>query len=237
MATTEIDLGSVVGPVGPKGDKGDQGPIGPQGPAADTSNLVKKSGDTMSGNLTMADGKMVVVNSNGISVANPSGTFHSAYMARVSDAEGNSVASVQGEQYSSGTMCAALLTRHMVNDALEMAYFGPTLSKEGLGGFRISHPAELRRDIGLRSGRLVLDTQVPSGSYEDHPITFSTAMKTVPHIATGIYSQFDGAGVGNMMVCVHTVTTTGFTLRIFNNDTQPHKLTVYYIAMDSNIVS
>jgi hypothetical protein len=46
----------VAGPTGqqgPKGDTGAQGPVGPQGPAADTSNLVQKSGDTMTGGLTI----------------------------------------------------------------------------------------------------------------------------------------------------------------------------------------
>ncbi|OYD64836.1 UNVERIFIED_ORG: collagen triple helix repeat protein [Burkholderia sp. CF145] len=46
----------LTGPQGPKGDTGatgPQGPIGPQGPAADTSTLVKKAGDTMTGTLTV----------------------------------------------------------------------------------------------------------------------------------------------------------------------------------------
>jgi hypothetical protein len=46
----------LTGPQGPKGDTGatgSTGPQGPQGPAADTSTLVKKAGDTMTGQLNM----------------------------------------------------------------------------------------------------------------------------------------------------------------------------------------
>lgn len=49
------DTGSIgpQGPIGPAGPIGERGPTGPEGPPVDTSGLIKKSGDTMTGYLTL----------------------------------------------------------------------------------------------------------------------------------------------------------------------------------------
>lgn len=82
----------------------------------------------------------------------------------------------------------------------------------------------------LQCGTIAVSNISP-GNYADYPVTFDVPFATTPVVVAGFYSKSTGAGSGSLMVGVHTKSTTGFTARIFNNDSSTRSPDVEWIAM------
>lgn len=74
------------------------------------------------------------------------------------------------------------------------------------------------RSRRIDSGRYVT-TAVNKQTYQDFPISFNFTFPTAPRVVVGLESASTGYGVGMISVAATNISTTGFTLRVFNADT------------------
>lgn len=75
-------------------------------------------------------------------------------------------------------------------------------------------------------------SNVQSHSYDDYQVYFSKTFSSAPIVVVGMMSSSTGYGVGSVSVSAHSITTTGFTARIFNNDTSARSPYIHWIAME-----
>ena len=86
-------------------------------------------------------------------------------------------------------------------------------------------------DVGVQSGRISSVT-VPNGGYKDVGVTFPKAFYAAPIVVVGFETESTAGAFGKCTVAVTgTVTTTGFTARIFNGDTSNRNPRVSWIAV------
>lgn len=76
-------------------------------------------------------------------------------------------------------------------------------------------------------------SNISSHQYADYPVTFSKPFTSAPVVVAGMMSASTGYGVGSVSVSAHSITETGFTARIFNDDTAVRSPYVHWIAMQS----
>lgn len=103
---------------------------------------------------------------------------------------------------------------------------GHILLNEGveLCGTYVSLPSEVnfvnsenaRKALGIDTG-YISSTAVPTGSYVDVEITFNKEYSETPYIWLSFISTSSDAGIGSMEAAITERTTTGATVRIFNN--------------------
>lgn len=74
---------------------------------------------------------------------------------------------------------------------------------------------------------------VAAGGSREYQLTFNKTFTSVPVVVAGFFSSSTaGSGLGSCTVTVHSITTTGCTLKIFNNDsTSARNPAVSWIAM------
>lgn len=109
-------------------------------------------------------------------------------------------------------------------DSMELGNLSTTLS-EALG-------------LGEKSGGGVVKIQhgfidfatIPSHSTVDVAVTFAEPFPAAPNVVACLNSS-GGYGVGSLSVGVFSITTTGFTARVFNNDTSGRGPDVEWIAI------
>lgn len=82
-----------------------------------------------------------------------------------------------------------------------------------------------------RSGQVGQTNTVPAGGYVDVPVTFGHTYGAAPAVVVGLYSTSTAAAIGSISVAVTSVTTTGFTARLFNAGTTDRSPGFYWIAM------
>lgn len=74
-------------------------------------------------------------------------------------------------------------------------------------------------------------TTVASGGYADVGVTFSHAYASAPSVIVGLLSTDVTGGAGSASVAVKSVTTTGFTARLFNASSSSLTLGFHWIAL------
>ena len=74
------------------------------------------------------------------------------------------------------------------------------------------------RTRSIDTGRYVM-TPVTKQTYEDVYIDFHITFPTTPRVVVGLESASTGYGMGMISVAATNISTTGFTLRVFNADT------------------
>lgn len=81
---------------------------------------------------------------------------------------------------------------------------------------------------GVKTG-----STVAAHSYADFVVTFPTPFPSVPTVVVSLYTSSTGYGMGSVsaVVCVGTVSTTGFTIRCYNNDSGGRNPAYTWIAM------
>ena len=81
---------------------------------------------------------------------------------------------------------------------------------------------------GVKTG-----STVATHSYSDFTVTFPTPFPSIPTVCVSLYTSSTGYGVGSVsaVVCVGTVSTTGFTIRCYNNDSEGRNPAYTWIAM------
>lgn len=81
---------------------------------------------------------------------------------------------------------------------------------------------------GVKTG-----STVAANSYGDFTVTFPAPFPSVPTVVVSLYTSSTGYGMGSVtaVVCQGTITTTGFTIRCYNNDTVGRNPAYTWIAM------
>ena len=81
---------------------------------------------------------------------------------------------------------------------------------------------------GVKTG-----STVATHSYSDFTVTFPTPFPSIPTVCVSLYTSSTGYGMGSVsaVVCVETVSTTGFTIRCYNNDSEGRNPAYTWIAM------
>lgn len=81
---------------------------------------------------------------------------------------------------------------------------------------------------GVKTG-----STVAAHSYADFVVTFPTPFPSVPTVCVSLYTSSTGYGMGSVsaVVCVGTVSTTGFTIRCYNNDSEGRNPAYTWIAI------
>lgn len=86
-------------------------------------------------------------------------------------------------------------------------------------------------DVGVQCGRISSVT-VPNGGYEDVGVTFPKEFYAAPIVVVSFETESTAGSFGKCSVAVtSTVTTTGFTARIFNGDSTNRTPRVSWIAV------
>ena len=77
-----------------------------------------------------------------------------------------------------------------------------------------------------------LDTSnVPSGSYIDRTVTFGKTFSNNPYVVASFTSQATAGAFGRCTCAVHSITTTGCKIRVFNGDSTQRSPGLYWIAI------
>ena len=100
---------------------------------------------------------------------------------------------------------------------------------------RIAELADALANItipNIDKGIVALPAAVATNTYADFPVTFSKAFATVPTVVAGLSSMSTGAGSGRLAVSAISVTTEGFTLRLFNGDTSARQPSLTWVAIE-----
>ena len=81
---------------------------------------------------------------------------------------------------------------------------------------------------GVKTG-----STVAANSYGDFTVTFPTPFPSIPTVCVSLYTSSTGYGMGSVsaVVCVGTVSTTGFTIRCYNNDSEGRNPAYTWIAI------
>lgn len=64
----------------------------------------------------------------------------------------------------------------------------------------------------------IAGSDIPANSINDTKITFDRAFPSKPFVSVNLNSGSTAPGIGNITACAINVSSTGFTLRVFNND-------------------
>lgn len=72
---------------------------------------------------------------------------------------------------------------------------------------------------------------IQAGSYADHTVTFQKTYSKTPQISIYVSSASVSAAFANFFWSLTAITSTGFTLRAFNNSTDPRGPTFVWDAV------
>ena len=88
----------------------------------------------------------------------------------------------------------------------------------------------LPAQLGIQSG--VTDVfRVEGSAYADHSVTFETPFPVVPVVVVGLYSTSTAPQIGGIAVALMSASTTGFTVRVFNDGASARLPQVGWIAV------
>ena len=82
----------------------------------------------------------------------------------------------------------------------------------------------------IQGGRVVIGS-VAANSYADTNVTFPKAYSDTPQVVVGLESSSTSPTMGSFQVCPINVTTTGFTIRTFNDTTSARTPAARWIAI------
>ena len=89
------------------------------------------------------------------------------------------------------------------------------------------HRAE---QVGVLSG-VVTSNTANANAYTDKTVTFGTTFAEVPVVVVGFATDSTAAGMGGLSVSVSARSTTGFTIRFYNNTGTSRTPPVTWIAV------
>lgn len=82
----------------------------------------------------------------------------------------------------------------------------------------------------MDSGRYE-NVSVPANSYADFSITFNRSFTSAPIVTASFWSTSTAVEMGYLSLAVHTITTTGFQVRVFNKDSSARAPYINWIAL------
>lgn len=83
----------------------------------------------------------------------------------------------------------------------------------------------------IQSGE-ISSISVTSGAYVDKSVNFDTPFASVPRVVVGFKSTSTAGAFGRCCCAVSVVSTTGFTVRIFNGDAATRAPNIEWIACE-----
>ena len=86
---------------------------------------------------------------------------------------------------------------------------------------------------GMMQCGVKIGSTVAANSYGDFAVTFPTPFPSIPTVCVSLYTSSTGYGMGSVsaVVCVGTISTTGFTIRCYNNDSEGRNPAYTWIAI------
>ena len=205
------------GPQGPKGDKGEKGDTGPQGPKGDTgpqgepgkdgdlSNAVSKSGDTMTGNLSMNNGDIVFRDTQ-TSIGVTSNTWHQSYPA-FADKNNVRIGYIQPMFMSDGSVSLVMTVGDPTNGE-------KTLRLNSKGGLVWNNKSVITTDGGTFNGNIAIQKETPqinlkstvmditSGGWAAGRNTIAWCMDKNGYESAGVYNTTDSGGTARISIYV-----------------------------------
>ncbi len=85
--------------------------------------------------------------------------------------------------------------------------------------------------IFMTHGWVGQDTTTDANSYRDVTISFGHTYSTTPTVIASMYSTSTSPTMGSIQVAVYSVSTTGATIRIFNNTSSGRSPGFYWLAI------
>lgn len=100
------------------------------------------------------------------------------------------------------------------------------------GGGRLLWRQALGFDSGYVSGSYGGSDNAPKNAYRDIPITFNFTHTYAPHVVVSFATGSTGVTMGGLSLSAFNVTTTGCTIRIYNNTNDTRNPPLYWVAID-----
>lgn len=157
---------------------------------------VDKTGDTMSGALTMGDRLYM---SNNVAIR--------GYLA-------------------DGTTTAQI--GYVGTD--DTVYLGQSAYPTNIRGSDVKANGNDILTIANVDGDVITVSSVAVG-YTNYDVTFNKTFSSTPYVVAGLAGTLTVTAVGNVSVACYAVTTTGCTVRIYNNSGAARNITFRYIAI------
>ena len=108
---------------------------------------------------------------------------------------------------------------------MELGDLSPTLS-EALGTSEGTTQTVPTIESGYHSF-----SDVAAGAKADYDVTFSKNFATAPQVVAGLGSSLTAANTGNVSVTAFNITTTGFTLRVYNASNAEKTIITRWVAV------
>lgn len=89
--------------------------------------------------------------------------------------------------------------------------------------------------IAAQCGSVGQTTSVPAGGYANVAVTFDRPYDSTPTVVVGLNSSSTSSAIGACSVAVASVTSSGFTARLFNSGSSSRKPGFYWIAMGASV--
>jgi hypothetical protein len=98
------------------------------------------------------------------------------------------------------------------------------------GALEVGDPGTTRKNFGIDAGTLT-GSSVAANSYADLTITFGKTFTTAPVVVAGFLTNSAGVDMGSLSCSVHSLTTTGGKVRIYNNSSNARVPYITWIAI------
>jgi len=98
------------------------------------------------------------------------------------------------------------------------------------GALEVADPGTTRKNFGIDAGTLT-GSSVAANSYADLTITFGKTFTTAPVVVAGFLTNSTGVDMGSLSCSVHSLTTTGGKVRIYNNSSNARVPYITWIAI------
>ena len=98
------------------------------------------------------------------------------------------------------------------------------------GALEVADPGTTRKNFGIDAGTLT-GSSVAANSYADLTITFGKTFTTAPVVVAGFLTNSTGVDMGSLSCSVHSLTTTGGKVRIYNNSSNARLPYITWIAI------
>lgn len=98
------------------------------------------------------------------------------------------------------------------------------------GAIDVADKDNSRLNLGIDAGTLT-GSSVAANSYADLTITFGKTFTTAPVVVAGFLTSSTGVDMGSLSCSVHSLTTTGGKVRIYNNSSNARVPYITWIAI------
>ena len=88
-----------------------------------------------------------------------------------------------------------------------------------------------RQLLDMQCGRITTLGEVSSNNRKDVTVTFAKPFSKTPNVVACFESSSTAYGMGSLSCAVLSISTTGFTVRVFNADTSGRSPYIQWIAI------